>query len=571
MKKIISFFIICMLLCINVFAENDYTAINLSEFSSVGTFSEGLCAVQDKNTNRWGFVDINKNWVISPQFQSTSYFKNGLCAVNTVERESVLINCYGEIILQRSEYNVNLNSDNYYIEKHGKYNILFDGYMFSDCWITLLDENYNNILPDDIILRNFKANIDGASNESRTLFWAKNQAKVYNYKGVDITKKLKEEYIVPSSDLIVNDKYIIGLSNKDKPLMDPSNFGLSNSYQKTYKAKCFDISGNKVAEFEYSGELLLDGDFVICNNKVYNIAENKTIFEDEDIDVKEIKTYYNKYFTVNKENGTSALYTKSGDVLSDFGKWDTIIPLSTSTNIIVSAGNKYGLADYEGKVILPLENINVSTLSNGKYIVFSKDKYTSIIIDPTSLNSYSYSSNNDFYAGYKYHKIENIILDNKFNLVYSDDSINYHGGDELVDNGVIRQKYSGSLNHNGYLIFKDSGVKVELDHSRLEFDVLPVIQNGRTLVPMRAIFEALGADVEWNGETKTITAKNSDVTIKMQIGNNTLTKNGVRTQMDVCPQLVDGRTMVPVRAVSDSFNVTVDWDGYTQTVSLFTN
>ena len=560
-----------MFLCIDVFAANNYTVINMSEFSSIGTFSEGLCAVQDKNTNRWGFVNTNKNWVISPQFQSASYFKNGLCAVNTVERESVLINCYGEIIFKRSEYRDNISSDNYYIEKHGKYNILFDGYMLSDCWITLLDENYNNILSNDIILRNFKANVNGASNESRTLFWAKNQAKVYNYKGVDITKKLEEEYVVPSSDLIVNDKYIIGLSNRDKPIIDPSNFGLSNPYKETYKAKCFDILGNKVAEFEYGGELLLDGDFLIGDNIIYNIPENKTIFDDPSIDIKEIQTYYNKYFTVSKENGTSALYTKSGGILCDFGKWDTIIPLSTSNNIIVSAGNKYGLADYEGNVILPLENINASTLSNGKYIVFSKDKYTDLIINPTSLNSYSYSSNNDFYAGYKYHKIENIILDDKFNIVYSDNSINYHGGDKLVDNGIIKQKISGSSSYNGYLIFEDSGVKVNLDCSRLEFDVLPVIQNGRTLVPMRAIFEALGADVEWNGETKTITATNSDVTIKMQIGNNTLTKNGVRTQMDVCPQLVDGRTMVPVRAVSDSFNVTVDWDSYTQTVSLFTN
>lgn len=41
--------------------------------------------------------------------------------------------------------------------------------------------------------------------------------------------------------------------------------------------------------------------------------------------------------------------------------------------------------------------------------------------------------------------------------------------------------------------------------------------------------------------------------------------------MDATPQIIDGRTMVPVRAISDSFNVTVDWDGYSKTVSLFTN
>lgn len=566
MRKIISFFIVCMLLCINVFAENSYTAINMSEFTSVGTFSEGLCAVQDKNTNKWGFVDANKNWAISPQFQSASYFKNGLCAVNTVERESALIDCYGEIVFKRTEYDAGVSSDTYFIEKHGEHYMLFD----KDN-VTLLDKNFNSILPGNIILRSFKNDTHCYTfNESKTFFWAKNQAKVYNYKGVDITKNLDKERIVLSADLTVTDKYIVSTTNLSTTYIeDYSNIGGPKPL--TYKIKCFDISGNKIAEFEGSEEFLLGGDFIVCNNKVYSIPENKAIFSDDSIDIKQIKTYYNKYFTISKTNGTSALYSKSGDVLVDFGKWDTIIPLSTSNNIIVSANNKYGLADSNGSVILPLENIDASTLSNGKYVLFRKNEHTYILVDPISLNSYSYLSTTDAYVGYKYHKIENKILDSNLNVVYSDDTLNYNGGDKSIDNGLIKQKYFGSSSFNGYLIFKDSGVKVNLDNSRLEFDVLPVIQNGRTLVPMRTIFEALGADIEWNGETKTITAKSNDVTIKMQIGNNTLTKNGVSTQMDVCPQLVDGRTMVPVRAVSDSFNVTVDWDSYTQTVSLFTN
>ena len=295
------------------------------------------------------------------------------------------------------------------------------------------------------------------------------------------------------------------------------------------------------------------------------------IFDGKDISVQEIVPYYNKFFTVKKKNGTSALYDKRGKVLVDFGKWDNIIPLSASNHMIVVANNKYGLSDFDGKLILGLKNINGFTLSNGKYAVLRENKDTDIIVEPATLKCYSYASNTGFYAGYKYHKIGNVILDNKFNVIYSDNSINYFGGNVLVDNGIIKQKISGSSSYNGYLVFNDSGVKVKLDNSRLEFDVLPIIQDGRTLVPMRAIFEALGADVVWDSETQTITAKNKDATIQMQIGNNTLIKNGQSAQMDVCPQLVDGRTMVPVRAVSDSFNVTVDWDEYTQTVSLFTN
>ncbi len=76
MKRILSFFlIICTLLCGNVFAADNYKTVDMKDFSAVGEFSEGLCAVQDTSSKRWGFVDVNKNWVISPQYQKAEYFE----------------------------------------------------------------------------------------------------------------------------------------------------------------------------------------------------------------------------------------------------------------------------------------------------------------------------------------------------------------------------------------------------------------------------------------------------------------------------------------------------------------
>lgn len=73
MKRFLAvFLVVCTLWCGNVFAANEYEIIDMSEFSAVGELSEGLCAVRDKAAERWGFVDVNKNWVIAPQF------KNGL-------------------------------------------------------------------------------------------------------------------------------------------------------------------------------------------------------------------------------------------------------------------------------------------------------------------------------------------------------------------------------------------------------------------------------------------------------------------------------------------------------------
>lgn len=113
-------------------------------------------------------------------------------------------------------------------------------------------------------------------------------------------------------------------------------------------------------------------------------------------------------------------------------------------------------------------------------------------------------------------------------------------------------------------------VSVMLNGDILEFDVQPQIINGRTLVPMRKIFESLGATVEWEDSTQTITAKRNETTIVMQIDNNVMSVNGNPVTLDVPPQLVDSRTLVPVRAVAESFDAQVVWEEYTNSVLIST-
>lgn len=114
----------------------------------------------------------------------------------------------------------------------------------------------------------------------------------------------------------------------------------------------------------------------------------------------------------------------------------------------------------------------------------------------------------------------------------------------------------------------DSGIKVLLDGQELAFDVPPQLINSRTMVPMRKIFEAMGAVVDWNGDTQTVTATKEDITVIMQIDNTVIKVNDENIKLDVPPQLVDSRTLVPARAVAESLKAKVDWDGDTQTVII---
>jgi len=115
----------------------------------------------------------------------------------------------------------------------------------------------------------------------------------------------------------------------------------------------------------------------------------------------------------------------------------------------------------------------------------------------------------------------------------------------------------------------DNGeIKVILNGEKLAFDVPPIIEGGRTLVPMRKIFEAFGSTVDWEDSSKTITASLGDIVIIMQIGNPEIIVNDKKVTLDVPPMIYNDRTLVPVRAVAESFNCQVDWVESTRSVII---
>jgi len=121
-----------------------------------------------------------------------------------------------------------------------------------------------------------------------------------------------------------------------------------------------------------------------------------------------------------------------------------------------------------------------------------------------------------------------------------------------------------------FTVASSNEIAVYLNGERMTFDVPPQIIDNRTMVPMRAIFEALNAWVYWSGNTQTITATGAATTVEMQVGNPIITVNGNEITLDVPPMIIDNRTLVPVRAVAESFDAEVEWDAETQTVSIQT-
>lgn len=132
-------------------------------------------------------------------------------------------------------------------------------------------------------------------------------------------------------------------------------------------------------------------------------------------------------------------------------------------------------------------------------------------------------------------------------------------------------------------IWAKSDIRLWVNGNYIKTDVAPIIENGRTLVPIRVISENLGISVEWNQDTKSVmtyteTPSGPDFSksLLLKIGDNKVAKptdEAVKTNelfytIEVAPKIINGRTMVPIRFIAEAYNLKVDWDNSNKTVVI---
>jgi len=104
-----------------------------------------------------------------------------------------------------------------------------------------------------------------------------------------------------------------------------------------------------------------------------------------------------------------------------------------------------------------------------------------------------------------------------------------------------------------------SGISIMIDGKTTNFSNKPFISENRVFVPMRDLFESIGANVSWNEETNCATATLGSNTISFEIGSNIVTENGAMHISDTACQLVNGKTFVPLRVILELLDFTVKW------------
>lgn len=112
-------------------------------------------------------------------------------------------------------------------------------------------------------------------------------------------------------------------------------------------------------------------------------------------------------------------------------------------------------------------------------------------------------------------------------------------------------------------------VKLWVHGDYVSSDVYPIIENSRTLVPLRVIGENLGYDVQWNGTERVVVVKNQDRKLRLTIDSKRVAVFDGSAEktvtIDVAAKIVNDRTFVPLRAVAELFGEKVDWDGNART------
>ncbi len=118
-------------------------------------------------------------------------------------------------------------------------------------------------------------------------------------------------------------------------------------------------------------------------------------------------------------------------------------------------------------------------------------------------------------------------------------------------------------------------IKIIVSGNAIECDQPPVIVDGRTLIPLRAVAESVGAEVNWDAITKTVSIENDKKVLNLTIGNKYIsyqekTDNSdiVLVPIDVPAQVMNDRTMVPLRVVAETLGIKVDWDAENKTVNI---
>lgn len=139
------------------------------------------------------------------------------------------------------------------------------------------------------------------------------------------------------------------------------------------------------------------------------------------------------------------------------------------------------------------------------------------------------------------------------------------GTGSSVDVGLVNNQAAAT----GRVTFTIGKTSYSVGSQVKKIEVAPYVKNGRSYVPIRYLGDAIGAQVSWNASTRTATLTKNGKSIALAIGDYTALANGKYINMEVRPEIVKGRTMLPARYVAEALGSTISWDGQSKEIVIY--
>lgn len=281
------------------------------------------------------------------------------------------------------------------------------------------------------------------------------------------------------------------------------------------------------------------------------------------------------------EVDTSGNQTKSFETKVNVGSYYLKVTAST-WNDSVQNGSYSIMATYPTINIKHSDDFEPNDIKNHAYRIhpgteYKKNNFTNVDQDYYKIQTdYNGQIKLDFYNTQNPVLVE--LLDENGNILGVSSTNKF--APVFVPKGTYYIKvipFQWTDNEKGSYTFKASffedqkKITINVNSEPLSLDQPPFFLNGRTMVPLRGVLEALGAFVGWNNLTQTVTVIKDSNKIILPIGSKTATVNGKSVSLDIPAEVIKGRTMVPLRFLSEALNNQVDWDAENQAVDITTN
>lgn len=390
-------------------------------------------------------------------------------------------------------------------------------------------------------------------------------ATIFNVNGVPYIYKGSKTNPVPydeslseifDKNYIITDNYYIAYEYKNRAAIS------GGAYIPFTTLSIYDKEMNLIHEEDFGGGVCVY-DVGYCNGVIYcEYAEKlEEVFLNESY---HFKRSYNPYIDRNNSSEKIEWVTVKSTDMVNWEKCEEDIPVSNSRSSI--SGKKISLFEKEPMSIAYENNIEYK---NDGYASKFGDWFVSYELDTKGncidklylTNDFVYFIPIDIPQEVKEAFIRNSVRDvgkvyeYDGNIILNYEDLKYYL--KIPANEIYRKL--NEIKNAPYVRLKDN---------ILGFETPPVIEDGSTLVPMRFLFEQMGADVEWNGETQTATATLDNTAVTFAIDDTNAEVNNTPATMDVPARLINGKTMVPLRFLSENMDYTVDWDAESRTAII---